>query len=61
MTKLETTFAENTRKFKKTTTGSAALDDSPLCLEVLQTTFFLVDMFSSRKLQTNIPSVPSQA
>ena len=43
-------------------TGSEAPDGSPLSAwEYFKQLLFLVDMISSRKLQTSIPSVPSQA
>jgi len=59
---LRDNFRREHAKISKTTTGSAAPDDSPLSAwKYYKQLLFLVDMFSSRKLQTNIPSVPSQA
>jgi hypothetical protein len=58
---LRDNFRREHAKISKTTTGSAAPDDSPLSTwKYYKQLLFLVDMFSSRKLQTNIPSVPSQ-
>jgi hypothetical protein len=54
-------FRREHAKISKTTTVSAAPDDSPLSAwKYFKQLLFLVDMFSSTKLQTNIPSVPSQ-
>ena len=59
---LRDNFRREHAKISKTTTGSAAPDDSPLSAwKYYKQLLFLFDMFSSRKLQTNIPSVPSQA
>ena len=55
-------FRREHAKISNRTTGSDAPDDSPLfAWKYYKQLFFLVDMFSSRKLQTSIPSVPSQA
>ena len=49
-------------KISNRTTGSEAPDDSPLSAwKHYKQPLFLVDVFSSRKLQTSIPSVPSHA
>jgi len=49
-------------KISNRTTGSEAPDDSPLSAwKYYKQLLFLVDMFSSRKLQISIPSVKSQA
>jgi len=49
-------------KISNRTTGTEAPDDSPLSTwKYYKQLSLLVDMFSSRKLQTSIPSVPSQA
>jgi hypothetical protein len=58
---LRDNFRREHAKISKTTTGSAAPDDSPLSAwKYYKQLLFLIDMFSSRRMQTNIPSVPSQ-
>ena len=48
-------------KISNRTTGSEAPDDSTLSAwKHYKQLLFLVDVFSSTKLQANIPSVPSQ-
>ena len=55
-------FRREHAKISNRTTGSEAPDDSPLSAwKYYKQLFFLVDMFSSRKPLTNIPSVPRQA
>jgi len=62
MAKLEGQLSQRTREISSRTTGSEAPDDSPLSAwKYYKQLLFLVAMFSFRKLQTNIPSVPSQA
>jgi len=57
-----TTFAENTRKFQTELQVVKLLTIPPLSAwKYYKQLLFLVDMFSSRKLQISIPSVPSQA
>jgi len=59
---LRDNFRREHAKISNRTRGSEAPDDSPLSAwKYYKQLMFLVDMFSSRKLQTNIPSVPSQA
>jgi len=55
-------FRREYTKISNRTTGSDAPDDSPLSAwKYYKQLLVLVDTFSSRKLQTNIPSVPGQA
>jgi len=59
---LRDNFRRQRAKISNRTTGSEAPDDSPLSAwNHYKQLLFLVDVFSSRKLQTSIPSVPSQA
>jgi len=59
---LRDNFLREHAKISSRTTGSEAPDDSPLSpWKYYKQLLFVVDMFSSRKLQTNIPSAPSQA
>jgi len=55
-------FRRERAKISNRTTVSDAPDDSPLSAwKHYKQLLFRVDTLSSRKLQTNIPSVPSQA
>ena len=55
-------FRREHAKISNTTTGSEALDDSPVSAwKYYEQLLVRVATFSSTKLQTNIPSVPSQA
>jgi len=59
---LRDTFCREHAKISNRTTGSEAPDNSLLSAwKYYKQLLFLVDMLSSRKLQTSIPSVPSQA
>jgi hypothetical protein len=59
---LRDNFRREHAKISNRTTGSEAPDDSPLSAwKYYKQLLFLVGMFSFRKLQTNNPSVPSQA
>jgi len=59
---LRDNFRRERTKFSNRTTGSEVPDDSPLSAwKYHKQLLFLVDTFSSRKLRTSIPSVPSQA
>jgi len=59
---LRDNFRRERTKISNRTTGSEAPDDSALSAwNHYKQLLFLVDVFSSRKLQTCIPSVPSQA
>ena len=58
---LRDNFRREYAKISDRTTGSEALDDSPLSAwKYYKQLLFLVDMLSSRKLQTSIPYLPSQ-
>ena len=55
-------FRREHAKISNITTGREDPDDSPLSAwKYYKQLLFLVDMFSSRKLQNSIPSVPRQA
>jgi hypothetical protein len=59
---LRDNFRREHAKISSRTTGSESPDNSPLSAwKYYKQLLFLVDMFSSRKLQTSIPSVPSKA
>jgi hypothetical protein len=59
---LRDNFRREHAKISNRSTGSEVPDDFPLSgWKYYKQLFFLVDMFSSRKLQTNIRFVPSQA
>ncbi|KAI4457313.1 madf domain transcription factor [Holotrichia oblita] len=57
---LRDNFRREPAKFLNTPTGSAALDDTISLWKYYKQLWFLVDVFSSRKMQTNIPPVSSQ-
>jgi hypothetical protein len=60
--KLRDNFRREHAKISNRTTDSEAPDDSPLSAwKYYKQLLFQVGMFSSRKLQTNILSGPSQA
>ena len=59
---LRDNFRREHAKISNRTADSEAPDDSPLTAwKYYKQLLFHVDMFSARKLQTNIHSVPSQA
>lgn len=57
---LRDNFRKEHAKFSKTPTGSAALGNTISSWKYYKQLLFLVDVFSSRKMQTNIPPVSSQ-